>query len=186
VLFHADRAEHGDLTGWHSGGRLAYPLRLEHAGERLAGSVAMRDGGYAVTLGEQTAFMTIAGDDGQGLRYTLDGREGRAGYLRVGDDLWLDDGSGAVRITDVLMTAAGLDGGGAEDSVRAPMNGAIIAVDVKPGDAVTKGQRLAVLEAMKMEHRLVAPADGTVAEVPVAVGDQVATRAVVIRMEPPA
>lgn len=55
----------------------------------------------------------------------------------------------------------------------APMPGKIIAVDVKAGDTVTNGQRLLVMEAMKMEHAIHAPADGNVDEVFFAVGDQV-------------
>jgi 3-methylcrotonyl-CoA carboxylase alpha subunit len=64
-----------------------------------------------------------------------------------------------------------LDGG---DAVKAPMHGKLIAVFVKPGDRVEKGQRLAVVEAMKMEHALIAPADGEVAEVAAEPGAQVA------------
>jgi 3-methylcrotonyl-CoA carboxylase alpha subunit len=44
---------------------------------------------------------------------------------------------------------------------------------VKAGDKVTKGQALAVMEAMKMEHTIVAPSDGTVAELMFVPGDQV-------------
>ncbi len=63
-----------------------------------------------------------------------------------------------------------MDEGG---SVKAPMHGKLIALFVKPGDRVEKGQRLAIVEAMKMEHALVAPADGEVAEVAAEVGSQV-------------
>ena len=58
--------------------------------------------------------------------------------------------------------------------VKAPMHGKLVAVFVQPGDRVEKGQRLAVVEAMKMEHALVAPADGEVAEVAAEPGEQVA------------
>jgi 3-methylcrotonyl-CoA carboxylase alpha subunit len=64
-----------------------------------------------------------------------------------------------------------MDEGG---SVKAPMHGKLIALFVKPGDRVEKGQRLAIVEAMKMEHALVAPADGEIAEVAAEVGSQVA------------
>jgi 3-methylcrotonyl-CoA carboxylase alpha subunit len=52
---------------------------------------------------------------------------------------------------------------------------------VKPGDKVKRGQPLAMLEAMKMEHTLSAPTDATVESVNVAAGDQVAAEAIVIR-----
>ncbi len=62
------------------------------------------------------------------------------------------------------------------------MTGTIALAWVKPGDAVRKGQRLVVLEAMKMEHEIVAPRDGTVAAVLVAPGEQVATRKLLVEL----
>ncbi len=77
-------------------------------------------------------------------------------------DLMLDDPA----------AAADLDEGHA-GSVAAPMPGKVIQVLVEPGAAVEKGQPLVVLEAMKMEHTLRAPAEGVIAEILYAVGDQV-------------
>ena len=65
----------------------------------------------------------------------------------------------------------------AADAITSPMHGKVVAVLVSPGDAVAKGQRLAVVEAMKMEHALLAPRDGEVAEVLTEAGQQVADRA---------
>jgi len=69
--------------------------------------------------------------------------------------------------------------------VKAPMHGKLVAVFVRVGDEVEKGQRLAILEAMKMEHALVAPAAGEVAEVGADAGDQVAegARLIVLKSE---
>ena len=63
---------------------------------------------------------------------------------------------------------------GTGNGVLAPMPGTLIALDIAIGDAVTEGQRLCVLEAMKMEHALKAPRDGVVVSVGAAVGAQVA------------
>ncbi len=71
--------------------------------------------------------------------------------------------------------------GAASDRVVTPMPGKIIQLFVKAGDTVKKGQPLAVLEAMKMEHTLAAPAAATVDSVGVAVGDQVKDGAMVVR-----
>ena len=71
--------------------------------------------------------------------------------------------------------------GVASDRVATPMPGKIIQILVKAGDRVKKGQPLAVLEAMKMEHTLSAPADAMVEAVQVAAGDQVADGMVVVR-----
>src|SRR5262249_24759989 len=75
------------------------------------------------------------------------------------------------------LDAAHLGEGG---RVTAPMHGKVIEILVAPGDTVHKGQRLVVIEAMKMEHALVAPFDGTVAEVRAAAGGQVADGAVAL------
>jgi 3-methylcrotonyl-CoA carboxylase alpha subunit len=53
------------------------------------------------------------------------------------------------------------------------MPGRLVAVHVAAGDRVARGATLVVLEAMKMEHAITAPADGVIAAVPFAVGDQV-------------
>ncbi len=57
--------------------------------------------------------------------------------------------------------------------VNAPMPGKIVAVKANPGDKVSRGQVILVLEAMKMENDIVAPQDGTVASVNVTVGSSV-------------
>ncbi|SEG80080.1 acetyl-CoA carboxylase biotin carboxylase subunit [Bosea lathyri] len=64
--------------------------------------------------------------------------------------------------------------------IKAPMHGKLIALFVAAGDAVVKGQRLAIVEAMKMEHVLTAPRDGTVTEVAGEPGAQVAEGAKVV------
>ena len=74
-----------------------------------------------------------------------------------------------------------------DGDIIAPMPGKVIAVDVTQGDTVTAGQRLMVLEAMKMEHALTAPFDGTVTELSVSAGSQVQVEAVlaVVEANPP-
>ena len=67
--------------------------------------------------------------------------------------------------------------------MRSPLPGKIIDLKVKAGDKVSKGQPLLVLEAMKMEHTLAAPADGTVKTVRYAVGEQVAEGAELVEFE---
>ncbi|MGV1683139.1 acetyl/propionyl/methylcrotonyl-CoA carboxylase subunit alpha [Sphingopyxis sp. NJF-3] len=80
--------------------------------------------------------------------------------------------------------AAGGPGGAASDgAILSPMPGKIIAVDVAAGDAVTKGQKLLTLEAMKMEHSLTAPFDGVVAELNATAGAQVQVEALLAKIE---
>jgi 3-methylcrotonyl-CoA carboxylase alpha subunit len=77
-----------------------------------------------------------------------------------------------VELVDPFARAeAGTEEGDA--AIRAPMNGRLVAIAVEDGDTVAAGQRLAVVEAMKMEHALVAPFAGVVRDLTAAVGEQV-------------
>ena len=66
--------------------------------------------------------------------------------------------------------------------IKAPMQGNLIKINVKPGDAVKKGDVLCVLEAMKMENDIMAPADGVVATVDAVKGSSVPTDAVLMTL----
>ena len=98
---------------------------------------------------------------------------------------------GGVAVNDdglsFLASVARFDGGTHHSThdgdILSPMPGKIIAVEVAAGDSVTKGQKLLTLEAMKMEHTLVAPFDGTVAELSAVAGAQVQVEAVLARIE---
>ena len=77
----------------------------------------------------------------------------------------------------------GESGGEASDgAILSPMPGRIIAVGIAQGESVTKGQKLLTLEAMKMEHSLIAPFDGAVTELHAVVGGQVAEGALLVRI----
>ena len=86
-----------------------------------------------------------------------------------------------------LMRLARTDGGAggtaSNGAIVAPMPGKVISVEVAAGQSVTKGQKLLVLEAMKMEHALAAPFDGIVAELIVDAGAQVQVDALLARVE---
>jgi 3-methylcrotonyl-CoA carboxylase alpha subunit len=87
-----------------------------------------------------------------------------------------------VRIKDFATATA--EAGAGDGVIKAPMHGRVLAVDVAAGDRVAAGQRLAVIEAMKMEHTLRAPFAGTVTEVPVGAGQQVVEGEEIMVIEP--
>ncbi len=68
-------------------------------------------------------------------------------------------------------------------SLAAPMPGRVIKLFVEQGAQVKKGEPLLILEAMKMEHTITAPSDGTIKEIHHAAGEQVLEGAQLIRME---
>jgi 3-methylcrotonyl-CoA carboxylase alpha subunit len=77
-----------------------------------------------------------------------------------------------LREVDVLAHAG--DGAAEGGRITAPMPGRVVAFIAQPGQRVKRGEPLAVMEAMKMEHTLSAPADGIVTALRYAVGEQVA------------
>ncbi|QFT60294.1 Acetyl-/propionyl-coenzyme A carboxylase alpha chain [Sulfitobacter sp. THAF37] len=92
------------------------------------------------------------------------------------------DGYGMVfDVVDPLARAAGRSGDG--NLIEAPMPGMVRLVEAQVGQKVAAGDRLAVLEAMKMEHSLLAERDGVVVEVLAAAGDQVEAGAALVRLE---
>ncbi len=85
-----------------------------------------------------------------------------------------------VEVPDFEAEAEALAGG---DAVKAPMPGKVIAMNVKAGDTVEKGQVVAVMEAMKMEHSLTAPRAGTVETVSAEIGAQVPEGEILVALE---
>jgi len=99
--------------------------------------------------------------------------------------IWVQSKSGGTShyVDYLTSTGAHSTGAAADGAILSPMPGRIIAVDVAAGAIVTKGQKLVTLEAMKMEHSLVAPFDGTVAELNAETGGQVSEGAVLARID---
>jgi biotin carboxyl carrier protein len=119
----------------------------------------------------------------------LDGQSREMVLEREGDRTFvgLDGERIEVRVQDEVSRAlAAIEGakhaGPAE--VTAPMPGVVVEVRVAPGDAVTAGQPVVVVEAMKMQNELTAEADGVVKSVAVKAGDAVDGGAVLVVVEP--
>jgi len=97
--------------------------------------------------------------------------------------VFADGASRALRLVDPLDVTQYEAVASGEGAVKAPLPGKIIDLRVKAGERVSKGQPLLVLEAMKMEHTLAAPADGTVKTVRYAIGEQVVEGAELVEFE---
>lgn len=112
----------------------------------------------------------LAGDR---LTIEQDGRLRRLRATILGDRVLLAHDGRQVTVRRAAETSRGEDESAGDAPVTAPMPGKIVRLVANPGDLVTRGQPVAVLEAMKMEHRVLAPRDGRVAAIHVAVGEQV-------------
>jgi len=184
-----------EWRNWSTGRPLPAPWRLDwHAPQSLqsptangrSGRIFLEPQGAALAMGEQR--MTVSGrpaapcSDGQ---VEIDGETLPYRHAWKGHRLWLHTRQGdyefLCRRREPLRSAADDTARGGD--VRAAINGRVLDIAVAPGDEVTAGQRLLVLEAMKMEHELRAVAPGRVAAVDVRVGDQVAPGQTLVRIE---
>ncbi len=118
-------------------------------------------------------------DDGRILVYSPDGTSRIAHSAKVGDIWWIHiDG----HIFCIEKTEAGSVDGDSDGGMIAPMPGKILEVKVTNGQSVTSGELLLVMEAMKMEHRIVAPNDGVITMVNFSIGDQVQQGDILVEM----
>lgn len=115
------------------------------------------------------------------IRASIDGAAAAPSELiEAGDLIVAIRGGRQTKVKLADATTADLGRAAGSGAIAAPMHGKVLSVAVAKGDKVAKGQRLMVLEAMKMEHALDAATDGIVAELSVAAGDQVAEGAQLI------
>jgi 3-methylcrotonyl-CoA carboxylase alpha subunit len=141
-------------------------------GFRLNSSSAKR-----VRLTERTeSFLADLGTDAtyDQEQYALIARDGEAAWATIQGQTWR---------FEPARYSGGAHHHAHDGTILSPMPGRIIAVDVAAGDAVTKGQKLLTLEAMKMEHSLIAPFDGVVAELNAEAGAQVQVETLLVRIE---
>ncbi|UDF35665.1 UNVERIFIED_ORG: acetyl/propionyl/methylcrotonyl-CoA carboxylase subunit alpha [Shinella sp. XGS7] len=101
----------------------------------------------------------------------------------LGEKVAVFTAQGSALVTEVDVIAHAGEGASEAGRLTAPMPGKMVAFLAQPGDKVSKGQALAVMEAMKMEHQIHAPRDGVVAELLYAVGDQVAEGSELLKLE---
>ncbi len=128
---------------------------------------------YHVTTPDHTLNLTRVTRTGNEIQCLADGIKGNASVLRNADvvTVFIDGQSFQWTIPDQLQSGGDQEESG--DSLNAPMPGLIKLVHVENGQAVTKDMPLLVMEAMKMEHTLRAPRDGTIEHCLVTEGDQV-------------
>ena len=166
-----------DLSAWRIGGTDTEVFKFEDGGKQLAVSVTSRQGHAAPALtlpdGKTAAAHFAPAMYDMSFDAKIDGRQFNAVLLHDGRHLTLmyDGHHEDLHYLDPLAFEAGEDGGGGK--LTAPMPGKVVAVRVQLGDAVKKGQPLIIVEAMKMEHTIIAPADGVVQAINANVGDQV-------------
>ena len=173
--------------GWRSHGPVSRSFEFEFHGQpHKAQLTCQHDGSLQLALNGQALSLHIE-PAADGLLVTLNGQRAHLQVYRLGEQVHLFSACGATQITVIdLLAHAGVAQHEA-GRLTAPMPGKVLSFAVQAGDKVSRGQALAVMEAMKMEHTIAAPADGVVAEILYAPGDQVQEGAELLRLqaEPP-
>lgn len=169
--------------GWRLNGDYQRALRFDIAGSTGSGAedAGARHADVTLTYGGEHSTLTIGAQvwpfayrHEQGLFRLSLGDVRVQGHVHVEHDtyhVFADGQAWALAWHDPLAQAAAHEGG--EGKLTAPMPGKVIAVLVEAGAKVTRGTPLVVMEAMKMEHTISAPADGEIEEVMYGVGEQV-------------
>ncbi len=183
------QAEPGDLwarpDGWRLGDRAPFTVRLQEQAEAIAVRLTGTPSAGQAQVGDEPPVPLVARDDAGVLTLELGGVRRRLRTALEADQVWLHGPQGTHRFTlagPPRLRADGARQGPAE--LTSPMPGSVIAVPAGDGGQVVAGDPLVVVEAMKMEHTLRAPVDGT-ATVLVRVGQQVTVGQRLARVAPP-
>jgi len=190
TLLHERASEGADpfsrRDGWRSHGLVERRFEFDFCGVHAKASLAyLHDGALRLTVGEGAEAVTgplVFAPTERGIDLQYAGQRTLAAVYAQGETDHVFTPQGATQIVAIdLLAHAGedQDEGG---RLTAPMPGKVVSFAVQAGDKVSKGQALAVMEAMKMEHTIAAPADGVVAELLYAPGDQVAEGAELLKL----
>ncbi len=172
-------ASHDPFSPWHrsDGWRLNddswSTFRFADGGLEQAVTVHYRKNGFVFDLPGGSAAVTGSMDADGAVAARIGETLYHGAVARVGGEVTVFEGGRSWRLAIVDPLAAVADVEAGVESLTAPMPGKIIAVKVEAGAKVERGQALLVMEAMKMEHTIRAPADGIVEKVHFKVGEQV-------------
>lgn len=175
-------------SGWRNTVMPFEQHTFDHSGEVISLEYRLqRNGKYKLRTGESEYVIRLFKAGRGQVDLDIDGRRrmfqvDRASVSNEGATQWLVHGSNGdleLRQLPRYPSSEQADSGG---GLMAPMPGVVVSTEVSLGDAVTKGQLLLVLEAMKMEHRITAPRDGTISELQVVQGEQVANGQLLVRL----
>jgi 3-methylcrotonyl-CoA carboxylase alpha subunit len=169
--------------GWRSHGPAVRHFQFEFRGEPAKAELTyLHDGALSLTVGNVSGGLAFTSTP-QGLDIHFAGQRLSAAVYAHGESDHVFSERGATQIMNIDLLAHAGEAAAETGRLTAPMPGKVVSFSVKAGDRVSKGQALAVMEAMKMEHTIAAPADGLVAELMYAPGDQVAEGAELLKIQ---
>ncbi len=171
-----------ELMNWSSARPLGSFYSFVVNGEKLTVVIRPEGDSLIATIGD-TAFL-LANLDIQDAcaSATIEGKRVTARYVVDSDKLYLSLAEKDLSL-EIFRAAASATSAGGGGRVTAPMHGVLLEVLVTEGEAISAGQKLAILEAMKMQHEIIATIDGKVAAISGAVGAQMAAGDLIMEIE---
>src|SRR5690554_276932 len=175
--------KHPQLHGWHSSDHGAQPILLGSGEQRQTVLLHKQGTQLNAQVGEEKLTVSLHHVGLQQAEISLNGVRRHIDILHNNEQLWLNDQGQAHSFTDLTHAPVAAAEGPGSGQIKAPMDGAVLAVRCQLGQQVKQGEVLVVMEAMKMEHSLKATADGVVASLTVKEGDQVKGKQVLLIVE---
>ncbi|GJL95116.1 MAG: 3-methylcrotonyl-CoA carboxylase subunit alpha [Hyphococcus sp.] len=178
------------LLNWASATPIAAPYKFSNHGQDFDISIMPRtDETYAVTIGDISASVIVDAVTDDAIKLKIDGVTHTANYNLPNRDGHLSNVQLSVNGQDYSLENLHAKYGAADESnsagvITAPMHGMLVETFVTEGNKVAKGDRLAILEAMKMQHELIADIDGTISAKCFDAGVQIDAGAVIMEIAP--
>lgn len=184
LQFHQNSHRSGSVTdGWNSSQSAASPLLLAIDKDKYLFQIQpVANNKYAVTYADTQSTLEILSEQESDIRIEIDGHHFKCTAIATDTQLYVGIGAAQLAATEITHLAANAGRGDGDGFVLAPMNGKILNISVTEGGRVKRGQTLVTLEAMKMEHEITARIDGTIARIGAKVGDQVASRSLLVEI----
>lgn len=162
------------LAGWSSMGRLRSVIRLYDGDGPLDLSISQSGSGFEISESENTALVEVISRKANHTLLRLNGRQVELRHAITQSDILFADHARTVAFGHGSGHGQGAGDATASGRVAAPMHGRIVELAIAPGQAVKKGDAIATLEAMKMQHPIIAGIAGTIAAVHVEADAQIA------------
>lgn len=170
-------------SSWNTGIALSLPLKLKHEDQHMHVLVKRDRDLVGVEICGQSLDIQIIAQDVDQLIYETNSVRRSINYVLDGNRIYLDAVNGNIAIENVTYAPPESTDIAGDGKIRAPMDGAIIHILVNPGDTVSKGQTLLILEAMKIQQQIKSDVDGVVEEIVGQVGQQVKKRQLVLNIQ---
>jgi 3-methylcrotonyl-CoA carboxylase alpha subunit len=172
----------GQTDGWRSLGEWVRRFSFRQGADEVPASLRYRrDGSLQCRVADTVGQLRFAAA-GTGIALRWGDLSEVVHVYRRGDVAHVHTAQGATQLTTIDLLAHAGDAQADGGRLTAPMPGKVVSFAVKAGDRVKRGQALAVLDAMKMEHTIAAPSDGVVGELLYAPGDQVGEGAALLTL----